>query len=135
MGRDHSSFVSGFTGALGAIVAVALVAVASYFPIRDKIRGTLAPPPPPPLQPWRLERAKQIAKPHLAKHGIAAISDETKVDDKGSDVLLFGHGRDERNTLHEFAVRFSVASFDGKEHWKIESTLIDGKLVYSPANR
>lgn len=128
MRRDHSSFVSGFTGALGVFLATAVVGVASYFAIKEKFRETSVPKPP--AKTWRIERAKELARPHLAKHGIKAISDESKADDKNGDVLLYGHGRDDSGNLHEFAVRFSVASFEGKEHWKLETTLIDDKLVY-----
>lgn len=139
--RLHSGgwFARGFTTTLGVLLAVVVAFVGVYYAVKESWRPTMeaAVAESKARDAARTARAKELAAPHLRKHGINDLSDDARIVEDGGDIVLVGHGRDSSGNLRRIMLRYSVASFGGKEHWKLLSTTIDGNSVYkaaSPAN-
>jgi hypothetical protein len=77
-------------------------------------------------------QAKDFALPHLAKHGIVAMSDDTVAAPYKGDVVLVGTGKAKEGGLKKFAVRYHVASFGKEQRWALQSLVIDDEEHYRP---
>lgn len=131
-------FARSFAATIGVITASVVAFVGVYYAVKETWRPTInsVVAQADAKDASRTARARELALPHLRKYGINELSDDAGIVEDGGDTFLVGHGRDSSGNLRRIMLRYSVASFGGKEHWKLLSTTIDGTSVYkaSPAN-
>jgi hypothetical protein len=74
--------------------------------------------------------ARQMAMPTLKRQGIIEVSNESGAftDDAGYTHYT-GTGRTAAGKLLGFTVKFKVVTFGQKTTWKMESAIVDGRMV------
>lgn len=77
-------------------------------------------------------KAKSFAMPELRKHGIVELGEDAIVREDGMDTVFMATGRDRSNNIRSVWVRFRLATFNGRRHWKLQSVTVESD---SPADR
>lgn len=128
--RPPNWFVVGFLVAIGVVLAVGLWAGGGAQFVRDELarhRIKSAIEAKRSQVAAKTEQARNFAMPELAKRGISELSEDASVTEDGLDTVLVGTGRDKSRNLRSVFVRFRVATFNGREHWKLVSVVVEGE--------